>query len=346
MTSKFIWEIVKKYKFKILIYFVCFMVIHDSVRIFLLPYLLKLVGDQYQLGTLTISLALSIMLGYSLATCVDSIMENILWKFIIYDYCFKIEMDFKYRLFAYAVQHSINYYNNSMAGAISGKINFITTSLDAITDETALLLSGSIMFLIMIAIYYRINLYLGSFLVLWSIVFYTMQYLLSKLIYKYSKNLTTEENILSGNIGDSFVNILNIKSFSRQITERLNVKKQGIKILKLESKFLKINSIVNICFFLIQISLIVFILGFSLNLLLKKEILLGTFLFIGQNIILTTFMLNKIFKSLVKLIPHIAEMKEGFETILQPIDINDNKNAKKLENIEGKIVFKGVRFRY
>lgn len=344
--SSFLWNICKKYKSKIILFFFSYTILEDVIRIFILPYILKLFGDAYQIGTLTTDKALLWIFIYSILFSMEYITDILLWKYVIYNFNFKIETDFRSKLFSYVVKHSIKYYDNTMAGVISSKINYITNSFYEVVDELCLILSGMIIFFILIIIYSKINIYLSIFLIIWSILFFTTQYILSKFIYKNSKNLTIENNQLSGQITDDFVNISNIKSFSRQKNERLNIKRQSIKILKEESNVMKSKTINNISMYIFTSLLIIFILGFSLKLVFQKNISIGTFLFIGQNIILISFMLNRIFKNIISLIPHISEMKDGFETLLIPVEIKDKENAKKLQINNGKITFKNINFNY
>lgn len=344
---KYIWEIFKKYKFKMILYFFFVIFLQRIAEIFLLPYLLKILGDSFQLGTLTVNKALAITFLYSMLFCYRYLSDMTFWKYLFYDLNFKVETDFKLKLFSYAVRHSINYYNNTMSGMISSRISNITNSItDQTMDEFFLILSGFIILILSIIVYSKINIYLLIFLIIWSILFCIAEYITSNFIYKNTKNLTLKNNEISGQITDSFINISNVKSFSRQKTERLIVKKQGIEALKSESNVMKAKTISNIIMFVFLSVLLIFMLGFSLKLIYNKEMSIGTFLFIGQNIILITFILKKIFENTISFIGHIAEIKEGFEKILQPIEIKNKENAKNLENIKGKIVFKNINFKY
>ena len=344
---KYILDIFKKYKWRMILYFVFYIFLKNVIEIFLLPYLLKILGNSFQANTLTTNKALIIIFMYSILFCYKYISDMAFWKYLVYDFNFKAEMDFKLKLFSYAIKHSIDYYNNTMAGIISNRISNITNSIaDQTMDEFFLILSGFIILILSIIVYSKINIYLLIFLIIWSILFCIAEYITSNFIYKNTKNLTLKNNEISGQITDSFINISNVKSFSRQKTERLIVKKQGIEALKSESNVMKAKTISNIIMFVFLSVLLIFMLGFSLKLIYNKEMSIGTFLFIGQNIILITFILKKIFENTISFIGHIAEIKEGFEKILQPIEIKNKENARNLENIKGKIVFKNINFKY
>ena len=344
---KYILDIFKKYKWRMILYFVFYIFLTNVIEIFLLPYLLKILGNSFQANTLTTNKALIIIFMYSILFCYKYISDMAFWKYLVYDFNFKAEMDFKLKLFSYTIKHSIDYYNNTMAGIISNRISNITNSIaDQTIDEFFSIVSGLTIFIISVVVYSKVNIYLVIFLIIWSISFCAIQYIISKFIYKNVKDLTLKNNEISGQITDSFINISNVKSFSRQKSERLIVKKQGVEMLKYESNVMKAKTISNIAMFISLSILIIFMLGFSLKLVFQKEMLIGTFLFIGQNIILTTFMLRKIFRSSIDFIQHISEINEGLNMILQPIGIMDKENARKLKVDGGRIVFRGINFGY
>lgn len=152
--------------------------------------------------------------------------------------------------------------------------------------------------------------------------------------------------MIYGTITDDFLNISNIKSNSTQNIEKCNVKKYGIDKLKAITSSMKIKTISNIIYFFLIAILMCFMLGYSLKLLVIKKITIGTFIFVGQNIVLLSFLLRGFFKSINRFIELYSSLIDGINTLIQPYDIVDKIDAKNINIFDGKIEFKNVDFKY
>ena len=142
------------------------------------------------------------------------------------------------------------------------------------------------------------------------------------------------------------MNIQNIKAFSNQKFEEKNVKKQDLKILRKLSKLFEKEIFFNTIFGIINISFMFAILGISVYLVYKKQISIGTFVFISQNITMLKMSINKILRDSKTFVEAVSDATESYDTIFEDYDIKDKPDATDMVIKEGKIVFKNVTFKY
>lgn len=346
MKTEFLYDIFKKYKFKLFISFLAYFIGNGMVPVYVLPYLLSLFGNNHQLGTLTTNKALLLTSIYSLLFCSEYIMGLTIWQRLKYQTTFKIENNLRNKLFSYSSRHSINYYNNTMSGSVASRITNVSNNIEEIIRGAMALLTGCIIFIVAVIVYLKINIYLSIFFLVWTFSYFSTSYYLTKLSYKTNYNCSAEKNKTSGMITDSLVNIMNVKLFSKIEHETKCIKKQSIEILKKESAAYWVKTLSNFSMFVFMVTLCFGVIGYSFTLVLQKKMLIGTFLFVCQNLILMSGTIRSIYNELTEIITKISDMKEGLDKLLMPTDINDKENAKKLKNVSGKIVFKKMNFDY
>jgi len=342
----FLFEIIGKYKGKLFTFFCCEMFYFRIIPIFILPSILAIIGNKYQNKSLTTESILVLVLIYSLLFCLSSLMRAIFSEKIRYASIIKIEKDLRQKLFDYTIGHSTNFFNNTMSGVIASKVNNISKNFGDLCERAFSVISAFIMFIVTIFIYLKINIYLSLFLVIWTIILIFLQSRFSKKINKSIKLLTGEYNKVSGLITDNFTNIGNIKSFAKEKSEINGVRKQGFRILIKMSKVVSDQSAIQIILFFMLTSLMFVNIGFSLYLVLQKQMMIGTFLFVCQNVILLRGAITDLYNDSINLLMLWTEMKDGFDTLLQEYEIKDKDNPEILKAKNGKIVFKNVRFGY
>lgn len=88
------------------------------------------------------------------------------------------------------------------------------------------------------------------------------------------------------------------------------------------------------------------ILGISVYLVYKKQISIGTFVFISQNITMLKMSINKILRDSKTFVEAVSDATESYNTIFEEYDIKDKPDATDMVIKEGKIVFKNITFKY
>lgn len=323
-----------------------YIIVYRYVEILLLPYILKVIGDKYANNSLNVQNVTLLILLYALIFCLRYILDVCFWKQLLYKTYVKLDNKIKLNLFNFIIKHSMNYFNNTQSGIVTSKFNNVVNSLNGIFGNIFMIIGGLGILVISLFVYLKINIVLFVFLCIWSVIFVLYNYYSSKIIFKYEKNVFNENNKISGIMTDNFANILNIKSMSKQHIEKGNVKKQGINILKADSQNLICKFFSNFIMFILMMILMCFMLIYSVKLYMLHQITIGTMIFIGQNIILLSMLLNRIYKSTITFIKQYSELSDGLETLIQPYSIVDKPYAKILNINSGKIIFKSVYFKY
>lgn len=344
--TQFMLKVLTKYKGKLFTFFCCESFYFHIVPIFILPSVLAIIGNKYQDKTLTANIALILTFIYSLLFCSSAWIRVLFAEKIRYASIIKVEKDLRQKLFNYTIEHSTNFFNNTMAGVIASKVNNISKNFGDLFETASPLISGFIMFIAAVIVYSQINIYLSLFLVIWTIVLILLQSFFSKKINKSIKSSIEEWSKSSGLITDNFTNISNIKSFAKERHEIKEVKKQGFRILEKSSKVASDQSFIQIALFFMMTSLMLVSIGFSFYSVLQNQMKVGTFLFVCQNMVLLRGAIADLYESSINFLMLWTEMKDGFETLLQEYEIKDKEGAKVLRTNEGKIVFKNVKFGY
>ncbi|HSQ97764.1 MAG TPA: ABC transporter ATP-binding protein [Rickettsiales bacterium] len=344
--TQFMLKILTKYKGKLLTFFWCESFYEHVIPIFMLPAILAIIGNKYQDKTLTVSSVLILVFIYSLLFCAPALLRILFCEKMRYASLIKVESDLRQKLFNHTIEHSTNFFNNTMAGVIASKINNISKNFGELFETASCLISGAIMFIAAIFIYLKINIYLSLFLVVWTIALMFLQSFFSKKINKSIKASVEEWNKSSGLITDNFTNISNVKSFAKERQELKEVKKQGFRILTKMSKVCLDQSFIQIVLFFMMTSLMLVSIGFSFYLVLQNQMKVGTFLFVCQNMVILKGVIADLYESSINFMMYWTEMKDGFDTLLQDYEIKDKEGAEGLKVKKGKIVFKSVKFGY
>lgn len=344
--NQFIFEVLKKYKVKLITYHCSLSFFYHAVPIFILPAILAIIGNKYQNKTLNVQTVIILVFVYSLFFCLSSLIRMLFAEKMRYNSIIKIENDLRQKLFNYTIKQSTNFFNNTMAGVIASKINNIGKNFGELFDNGSSLLSGFIMFLFTVIIYIKINIYLSLFLIVWTIILVFLQSFFSKIVSKSIKSSVEEYNKVNGLITDNFTNISNIKFFAKEKHEIKEIKKQGFRILTKSSKVALDQTFIQVSLFIMMTTLMFVNIGFSFYLVLQKQMMIGTFLFVCQNMALMKGVVTDLYENSINLIMLWTEMKDGFDTLLQDVEIKDKEGAEILKANSGKIVFKNVKFGY
>ena len=343
----FLWKETKQYRLRIIAFEIFALICFGLIPMFIQPAIFGSFLNSMANKTLTINSAIFLSLLYTLffistELCRFLFVEKQLW----YGGVLKAKNKIIKTNFNYAINHSQAYFSNKMSGVVMEKIKKISTDFVEICDIGGDLLAYILSFIVSIIVYLNFNFYLFLSLLGYAIVFLSIYYIYLNVIFHKRKELTIEEANCNGLINDDIMNIQNIKAFSNQKFEEKNVKKQDLKILRKLSKLFEKEIFFNTIFGIINISFMFAILGISVYLVYKKQISIGTFVFISQNITMLKMSINKILRDSKTFVEAVSDATESYDTIFEDYDIKDKPDATDMVIKEGKIVFKNITFKY
>ena len=105
------------------------------------------------------------------------------------------------------------------------------------------------MVLIAVIIAYTINFYFSLALIIWSIFFISISFILSKDVTNYSRDFAQIRSILSGRYVDSLMNVFNINIFARQSFEKKYLEQTSYEVVKKDIALLLIQKRISLLFF-------------------------------------------------------------------------------------------------
>ena len=340
----FLWYFLKKYKITFSLYAILAIFIMDLPMFFLQPYLLKVLFDKINNGTITISSGLWLIAGIAVSDIY--LLGSIVMNKLHFHSITKTIEDIRDKMFSYSIKQSANFFNTNYSGELVNKINAITSSLNDVSWSVLDTLKNFFLLLTLTFVLFYFNTMLGISALVWFCLYSwtTNNYLIEKRA-KQSKLVQEDQNKIIAFITDDFVNIQNIKAFSSQKREKENL----IKLLT--KKFRKIYLEIKYCqiseglYFILNFSIACFIVLVAIFQLKAGIINIGSFVFLVDIIRRFIIFARSVcwnFDSLKK----FAVMQDSLEIITNDIEIKDKKDAKKLEVSNGRIVFSNINFGY
>ena len=250
------------------------------------------------------------------------------------------------KLFSYTIEHSMNYFNNSFSGAISSKIQSVGYSSADFIESIKKIITSLIIFILIPFFFAKISIYLSILFIIFGAIYFYFFSKSSREWGKKRKDLSEANSGFFGFLVDDFSNIRNIKIFSNLFMEKLCSKKYIQKIRKTERNLMESQMVNQTISFICTFSLFFSIISTSAVFLSKNKINFGDFTFVIIILSIANFVLKGFIGALNGFYGHKAVIENGLETILKPIEIKDKNNAKNINTINGKIVFKDVIFAY
>lgn len=250
-------------------------------------------------------------------------------------------------LFEYAHKHSTAFFDEEMAGNVSGKIR---TMVDSSISMYYLSSWGVLQFLASFVWTFVFMFKIDSGMALIMLVLMSISviflYYLTNTLTPYAKKTAKALSESNGVLVDSITNASLVKSFGRFGFERRNFFKSLRKAAKVDKeetmKYAWVNlsqnvlkSVLEIVFFIIPI--IYWYHG---------KISIGDFVMVQTLIFTVSASYNRIMMLFSDTARRIGQIQDGIELLSKPYDITNSSNAKLLSTTAGDVVFENVLYHY
>jgi len=263
----------------------------------------------------------------------------------------KLELNVMKRIFQecfdYLHRHSYRFFSNAFGGAMVKKVNKLVYSYENVIDIFIFefLRTWIGLPLIIVAVSLQ-NIYLGMMFLAWLIIYCIVQYFLYKRHLPFNIASNIEDSKVTWALADTITNHFNILTFA---SNKREAKLFGgvLNIRRGKAKAAWSNHV------------IIHIINTSLMLLFEFIILYAAIKFRGKDWITTgtivilqmyifrvfhqMFMIGNVFKRFYKA---IGESSEMLDILDEKHEIQDVKNAKKMNVSKGEIIFENTGFRY
>jgi ATP-binding cassette, subfamily B, bacterial len=252
------------------------------------------------------------------------------------------------KAFAYVQQHSYSYFQNNHIGTITSKIKGILIGYDNVASTIHhKLLTPFSSFIITTFALSIVNIWLGVFVFIWSILFVITMYKLTGKLSKYSNIVSESKHRLFGIIADNISNIITTKIFNIRGDEFEKLKSEFDKdtIPKEVAMYkydFKVQIVASIFYWLLLTSILIVMIYLKNN----ELITLGDFAFVFGIIFAASDQLWHAILNLRDLHASIGDLKQSFTILEDKHELLDKQNANNLLITNGKIEFKNVNFGY
>ncbi|WP_265042179.1 ABC transporter ATP-binding protein [Wolbachia endosymbiont (group B) of Melanostoma mellinum] len=337
------------YPFKWEIILMCVIALVWAIDVSLSPYLVKMIIDRVstpdtkELFHSVTATAIFYMLILFLIACIHRVYDYLVNIRLIPNLHKKVN-DF---IFKMLLSKSHSYYQNEFPGSLACKVNQIVDSIPHIIQ----IVVGVFLYQILalsIAVYalWMLNANFAITMLTWALTFIILSAILLKRLVHLSTKCSEYESIITGKMVEVFFNILSVRLFSRNNTERLYLKTTREEASLVEQKtgwiYFLIFCVYGFSYVIVQ--------GFNFYFLIRGRqegvMTVGDFILvmaINSTIVSFLWVLTRHFSQFIIL---WGKVTNGLQTILLISEIQDQPNAPNLVVIKGEISFDKVYFNY
>lgn len=249
--------------------------------------------------------------------------------------------------FEYLHQHSYNFFNNNFTGALVKRVNRMSRSFEDISDKIAFnFYPMGLKLIITISVLTYLHLTLGLIMLVWTVLFLTINYFISIYKLKFDLESAKADTKVTAKLADSITNSVNVKLFAALPFEVKQFKAVTGDWFFKKKRAWMIDAHVSTAQFLFMIVLEVSVLYVAIQLWGKGMITLGDF-FLIQTYILEMFRELWMFgRNIRQVYENLADAEEMTEILSTPHEVKDRLKAKNIHITSGRVEFKKVRFAY
>ena len=259
----------------------------------------------------------------------------------------RIISDLKNYCFVYLHKHSFSFFENNFVGSLVKRVQYFSKAFERIVDEiTWALLPLITQIIIIIFVLFKENVFLGLGMIIWLIIFLTINWLFVKFKFKYDIKRNEAETEATGLLADTITNYSNIKFFTGYQTEVKKNEEATEKVRKLRKFTWDLHNIFRAIQGLLMLTFEIGILYLSIHLWQKNILTIGSFVLIQAYLTTLFTQIWNFGNSIRNIYESLADAEEMTIILNTPYKIKDLKNAKNLKILKSKIEFKKVSFHY
>lgn len=249
--------------------------------------------------------------------------------------------------FEYLHKHSYRFFTNNFGGALVKKVNRLVRGFERVGDKIYWDMSPMCLrLLIILGTLIYLHPLLGAIMGIWTAVFLTANYLLSKYKLKFDLARSQQDSKVTGALADTITNNTNIKLFSALKSEVQDYSKVSQEWTQKTKKAWDVNANIEAGQAAFMIVLELTILYTAIRLWEKDLIKIADFFLIQAYLLEMFHQLWNFGRYLRDLYEALADSEEMTVILNTPIEVRDKKEAKELKIQHGTVEFKKVSFSY
>ena len=253
----------------------------------------------------------------------------------------------RWRAHKHVLKQSIGWFENDFAGRIANRVmqtprstgEVVFQIFDALSYATAYLIGA---FVLLLEADWRLTLPL----ILWIVLYGMLMKWIIRRVETASQASSDARSVLNGRVVDSYTNIHSVKMFASEGDEIAYAKEAIVNTRDTVIKEMRIYSIMDFGINILNAILIVSVVGWAIYLWSIGSATAGVVAAAITLVLRLSAMTGWIMWAIINVFSELGVVKEGMETIAQPIALVDVPNAKPLAISKADIEFTGVSHHY
>lgn len=260
----------------------------------------------------------------------------------------RFEASIRMSMYNYVQNHSYQYFSKRFAGSLANRISDMTQSATRIIQQ-CIVLFAPVLFALLIAsvVFYQLSPQFFFLLVFWSVLHLGISFASAKKSAHLSKMHAKARSKLSGNIVDTFANIINVKIFANQRYEYQHSLPYQNDERNKNSQAMRFSEIIAICLnfsnFLFPGVLFTWAIIHGWQ---RGSITLGSLVLIFNIMWNMQQLVRRVGSEMRSLYKELGICQQSMELLQKDHDIQDQGHAKDLTITEGRIEMDAVDFSY
>jgi ATP-binding cassette, subfamily B, bacterial len=342
----FIWHFLRPHKS-----FVLTFILFSMITGFWAPinsYLIKYIVDS--LTTLQLNNAASLIFWPAVFFVINFEVHNFSWRGMQY-LNYKFQPTIKNKIisetFEYIHKHSHRFFQDNLAGSISGQINILADNIERIVhDLSRHLVRCAVLLTVTFITMHYVHPKFFYVLLAWLIIFLSFGLRASSRIVGLSESYAASGSTVSGKLVDSITNNNNVRIFARNLYEVSYLKEPLLSTKKAFQT--KEMFVIKLSYFegISMSAMLGFMLYFLIQLRAMQKVSIGDFALILSLSIEIGYMTWWTMEQVDELNKAVGSCKQSLSKLLLPLEIQDQPNAPNLSVTCGQIVFSDVKFHY
>jgi len=249
--------------------------------------------------------------------------------------------------FAYLHKHSLTFFNNNFGGSLTKRVNRFSRSYESITDRVQYdYIPLVVNVILIVAILMARNVYIGLGMMLWVLIFTTINIIFSRYKLPYDLERSNADTATTGILADTITNHNNVKLFGGYEREIKNYGHATDKLRRLRL----LTWIMGSGFFAFQglfiTALEIALFYFAIKLWVMGQFTIGDFVLIQSYIIIVIGKVWDFGRVIQRTYEDLSDANEMTEILETPHEIADIPGAKMIKIKNGEIKFDNVKFCY
>ena len=253
----------------------------------------------------------------------------------------------RWRAHRHVLRQSVGWFENDFAGRIANRVMQTPTAANEVMFQVFDAIAFAIAYLVGAAVLLAAaDPWLLDPLAFWSIAYFALMVWTVKRVGPASQASSDARSTLTGRVVDSYTNIHSVKMFAHHDRE-LSYAKDAIEETRMTvRKEMRIYTFMDFGLFTLNGLLIVGVVGWAILLWGQSVVSVGAVAAATALCLRLNAMTGWIMWALTTFFRELGVVAEGMETIAQPSDLVDDKDAKDLDLTDGLIEIDGLSHHY